>query len=562
MTNLLIAKLVSGTTDERKFICENRIDLFALTYFSEFFQYPMAPFHGGFFKDLRAFEKNEIEEALWMGFKECAKTSDAKIGLAHMILYRKKKYALYGAYDKDNSEAALFDVVVQLQTNPKILHDFGSIYNESRSDDEKKLKKVTSFITATNIKVEAISTGESVRGKVFNTNRPDFYIYDDIENSKTRESAKITRKIIAHLDEARSGLGKGGSILYLGNYITESGVVNHLMEEISKNPRGVVRNIPAITNGKPSWPGKYVLKDIELLQSPEKISLESKRRSVGENTWREDYMNDPAGVAEPFFDRRRVDMDLARAEDPDEVTGEFRMYAKYDPSHRYALGADTAMGVGRDSCASIVMDFTQNPNMIVGCYDDNKIAPNVFAHEIKREGDLYGSCLVAPEVNNESGGACLNELKGIYRNIHRTRQSGKFANKATTKIGWTTNSSTKSDMFFSFRKDYQDGQIDIRDKKLLKEMRQYTKLDLGQDEDPETTRHFDLLTAACIAHKLKEFASYSIDTKRRARVQQQAYESPSIAIEERREVMSSRIDTSRRRSTFQQSTYESPSLDV
>lgn len=521
----LIHKLVYGTDDERKFICENRIDLFALVYYSEHFKYPMAPYQLDFFEDGKAMEDNVLNEALWIAFRESAKTTDAKIILTHMICYKKKGYVLWGSYDKENSEAALFDVTVSLQTNPKILHDFGQLYNEIRGDEEKKMKRLSSFITANDIKIEAISTQESTRGRVYKNQRPDAYFYDDIENSKTKTSAPVTRKIIRHVDEARAGMAPNGSLLMIGNYISETGVINHFQEQIGQNPKGRVRHIDAIMRGVPAWEGKYVLRDQDIGDTG-KVSLESVKRKLGPIVWQEEMMNNPAGTAEPFFDRRKIDKDIEQVRDPLENNGGFRIYKKYNPAHRYAIGADTSMGVGLDSCASALIDFDTKPKLVVGCYDDNRIAPDLFAHELKREGDLYGKCLVAPESNNESGGATINEIKNIYENVYMTRSSGKMFDRETKKVGWKTTSSSKAQMLFKFKSDYEDGEIEILDIKLLKEMRTYTVQDMrDNDADPETTRHFDLLTAACISNMMEEHATF---VRPRKKTVQRPYESPSI----------------------------------
>lgn len=521
----LIRKLVYGTDDERKFICENRIDLFALTYFSEYFKYPMAPFHLDFFEDLKALEDNILDEVLWEAFRESAKTSDAKIGLAHMICFKKKGYVLWGSYDKENSEAALFDVTVSLQTNPKILHDFGQLYNEMRGDEEKKMKRLSSFITANDIKIEAVSTQESTRGRVYKNQRPDMYFYDDIENSKTKVSVPVTRKIIRHIDEARAGMAPNAGLLILANYISETGVINHFQEQIGQNPKGKVRRIDAIMRGRPAWEGKYVLRDDEVGETG-KVSLETVKRKLGPIVWQEEMMNSPAGTAEPFFDRRKVDKDIERVREPMENNGGFRVYKKYNPAHRYAIGGDTSMGVGLDSCASVAMDFDTKPKLVVGCYDDNRIAPDLFAHELKREGELYGKCLVAPESNGESGGACVNEFKNIYDNVHMTRSSGKMFDRETKKVGWKTTSSSKAAMLFKFKSDFEDGEIEIWDIKLLKEMRSFTVMDMREDDaDPDTTRHFDLLTAACIANMMEEF---TVMVRQKRKTTQRPYESPSI----------------------------------
>jgi len=65
---------------------------------------------------------------------------------------------------------------------------------------------------------------------------------------------------------------------------------------------------------------------------------------------------------------------------------------------------------------------------------------------------------------------------------------------------------TKPDMFYEFKKDFNDGLIEIPDERVLKEMLAFTKLDLQDARSSAITRHFDLLTAVVIAYKMKDHA--------------------------------------------------------
>ena len=71
-------------------------------------------------------------------------------------------------------------------------------------------------------------------------------------------------------------------------------------------------------------------------------------------------------------------------------------------------------------------------------------------------------------------------------------------------------------MFMDFRRDYNDGLVHIYDAQLLKEMKQYTNEDVIESRLNFVTRHFDLLTAACIGWAMKT----EIKQMRQAVVQQ------------------------------------------
>jgi hypothetical protein len=84
-----------------------------------------------------------------------------------------------------------------------------------------------------------------------------------------------------------------------------------------------------------------------------------------------------------------------------------------------------------------------------------------------------------------------------------------MANQTIPKnYGWNTNALTKPRMLLSFSKAVEDGLIELNDPDLIAECKSYTRNDLVDDvKDARlTTRHFDLLIAACIAWQMKDHA--------------------------------------------------------
>lgn len=525
----LFDKVFKGDKEERKFLCQNDFELFISYYFDEYITYQFAPFHYDMFSDLHDLQGNFINELLWIVFREGAKTSIAKIFLTYLILYEKRYYINVDSFDKSNAESVLFDVVLSLQTNAKIVSDFGQLYNTRRTPEEVQRKKVSDFITSTGIRVEAHSTQESVRGRLFKNHRPDFFYIEDFETDKTAESEAYTHQILRHLNELKAGLSPNAWVLYSANYISDHGSVQNLLDRAKTDHKFRVRNVPLLIEGQPSWPAKYALTDKEAL-SENKVSIEEKRRKLGDN-FNKEMMNDPSRSEDAFFDRNKVDADIKRVKDiqPTETKGCARYYARYNPSHRYALGGDISMGVKRDSCTAVLIDFTTIPKKVAVCADDNQTPPDQWAHELKRIGNEFGECTIAPECNHEAGGTCLTTLKGIYpiEKIYHRIPSNRSVERISNKLGWETNSSTKGEMFISFRSAYHDGMIEINDIKLLKEMRMYGQADL-MNSDSSTTRHFDLLTAACIAWQMRNYAPFESSRGISSDYQQPEWESPSM----------------------------------
>lgn len=535
----LVKIMLTGNAAQRRYIC-NRDDGFiyyCLYYFPEYFPYQMADFHSDMHEDLVALLNGVIQYLIWKMFRESAKTTLTRIFVTYCISFNKKKYINWDSYDKANSESALYMVALALQTNKKIIADFGQLYYiDKKKQRGSKIQRLGNFITANGVKCEAFSTQESTRGRIFNENRPDLFVLDDFETNKTKRSVATIASIVSHIDELLSGLNAQASVLFLCNYITESGVVNYLMEKAAQDKRFLERTVNIETDeGEPAWPARHVMTDDEAdavnAGIPDREhqveSLESKKRTLTDRVYGPEYLNKPEAAGDITFDREKVDAAIVKAKDrmkkyPPENSGGFVRYAKYQPHHRYAIGADTSKGVGRDSNASVAIDFTPIPAQVVSTYANKWIAPDVFADELKRQGLFFGECLLIPELNN-TGYATITKLKTIYDmgKIYRQRQTGKnvrAGDKQPIILGFDTNQATRSTIIYEFKTAFEDGHLEIFDLDLLGEMRVFNQADfenIGKHSDQSVndnigiTRHFDRMIGASLAWHGRDLAEVS-----------------------------------------------------
>ena len=354
-----------------------------------------------------------------------------------------------------------------------------------------------------------------MRGRLFKNYRPDFVLRDDLENAITAESPAVTEKIVRLLDEAKGGMAGHGASLTVGNFIIENGVMGYIRKSVSgQGGVGRVRFIPIVDReGTPSWPAKYVRTDAEALEANKaisdptrrKISLEAKKRELnagGRRVYEVEMLLDPVAAGSPFFDRATIDRLMAQCTDAPENKAEFLIWKPYDPSHRYAIGADTGKGNGGDHSTSCLIDFSPIPARQVGSYLNNQIPADVFAYELKRQADMFGTCLIAPEKNSESGGSCLTTLKMIYPAdwIYRQVPADRISDKplSSGELGWETNTATKYTILNDLRTAIEDGHLVINDRRILLECRSFTHTDaddLGRTRQGHFTNHFDLLMA-------------------------------------------------------------------
>lgn len=524
-------KIVNGKRNERVYLCEQDFALFAMYYFAEFFVYVIPGFQWLMYRALNGFTQGKFKFLLWVMFRESAKTTIAKIYVVYCVAYRKKRFINYDCYDKGNAEAALFDVVTWLQTNRKLIADFGQLFYEDprQASRQAKLKRVSEFVTTNRVKLKAYSTQESTRGRIFDRFRPDLYIVDDVETETTIKSAPVTAKIIAHLDTLKTGMSSDGQVLFLGNLISDTGTIASLIAEAKENPESWrTQRTDVEESGVITWPDKYVATREEAAKLNErianrqewKIPLDQKKKDLnasGRKVYEAEMLNNPEASGDLFFERERVDRDIARAKarPPLKSVGGLDIHEEYQAAYRYAFGGDTSKGVGRDACASVGIRFAPSalkPAKVVATYISNTIAPDMFGDEMASHGRTFGECLLAPELNN-TGFATVTRLKAIYpqHRIYLQEKTDQIGKVISKDLGWEARPGQVETIYYNFRSAYNDGQVDVLCPRLLAEMRTFTKRDLEESARRSEavvsagviTKHFDLLRAACIAWEMR-----------------------------------------------------------
>lgn len=516
--------LINGTRDQRVYLCEKDPAYFVAYYFTHYLTHKFAPFHFDFIQDFQGLTDGSIDEAAWVTFRESAKTSLAKILVTWAIVYKKKRFINWDSYDRGNAEAALVDIANELSSNRRLIHDFGHIYNPNYKipdpqdmDEIKRPRRIGVFVTNNKVRVEAFSTGQSTRGRLYRNVRPDFYVLDDIETIITKESPTVTAKTIEHIKELQGGLGAGGSVLYLGNYISDTGVMEYLLngdedtKGLNSKKRCIARNIAIEDQATKviSWPDKYTKTDKEAAEINKHISipwrrvvsLESKERMLGTRAYRREMLNEPELAEGYFFDRRKVKQALDTiAREPDKVVSGTRYYAKPNESHAYAGGCDTAEGIGSDASAGAIIDHSQYPRELVACYGDSAIDPGVNGVKMVKLGRDFGEAFLVVEINGPGYGTVQSVLQQGYTNMYTRLRKEKTTNEDMKVYGWYATQQTKYEVLDNFRRAWEDGELVIYDKALLKEMYYFKNVDMRiMKADANITRHFDLLRSAALA---------------------------------------------------------------
>lgn len=505
MSTLIKEILNNGTTIEQKALfsfsiedsdekIELKFNLWARYFFIKYFSSKDALFHKEIDLDNIQAYKGDLSAFVDIAFRGAAKTARTKLFLAFAIcndINHFRRYMKILAADGANSKQIVTDIYNML-VNPRIQKMYPEIFEKTNA---KREETMTSFTTSTGIKVASGTVGTDQRGNIMDEARPDLIWYEDFENRTTLRSAKKTKAIWENMEEARTGLAVRGSCIYTCNYISEQGNVHILVTKETKSKKVLI--VPIIENGESAWPDRYTIPDIDQMRQDDE-DFEGER------------LCKPSASKDILFDRETLDAMPIR-QPIREVAG-FKIFKKYDPSHRYGSGHDVAGGVGLDSSTSVFIDFDTFPAQVVATFKNNEIKPETFGDEIQRESDMFGGCIAGIEKNNH-GHATIARARQLEIDLYKTQRKDTEVDqqKMSTEYGWHTNALTKPKMLFAFSKAVEDGLIELNDKDLIQECKSYTRNDLIENEnDPRlTTRHFDLLIAACIAWQMKDFAEVS-----------------------------------------------------
>lgn len=470
-----------------------KFNLWSRRLYPKYFKSTDADFHKDIDENNCKVFLGETDSFTDCAFRNAAKTTRTKLFFAFWIANdttRSRRYLKILAEDGDNAKQSVTDIYNMLVA---VAWLYPEIFAKT---DSKREETMSRFTTSTGIKLTADTVGTSQRGDVQEDARPDIIWFDDFETRKTLRSATTTYAIWLNMQEAIDGLAKPGGFIATCNYISERGNVHKLV--LKKGPRDIVLIVSIKKkDGSPTWPSRYTKAEVdEILRKAEEPA---------------EYTQNPSASKDILFDRASVDKQV-----PAEVIKEvsfFKIYKAYNPSHRYAGGHDVAGGVGLDASTSCFIDFDTIPAQVVATYVNNEIKEDDFGDEIAKQGERYGECLLAPEKNNH-GHATIGRLKQLYPHDKILKTPGtevKADGQENIKkeYGWLTNGLTKTKMFKAFSKAVEDGLISLNDPMLIAECRSYTRNDLMDAEvDPRmTTRHFDLLIAACIAWQMKDLAT-------------------------------------------------------
>lgn len=492
-----------------------KFQMWSAWFFPQYFKLEDSDFHQRIDNKTYLTYKGVKKYFLLIGFRGSAKTTKQKLWRAFAIsndLDHTKKYFKILSKDISNAKQSVTDIYNML-INPAIVKYYPELFQKTL---EKREETMSSFTTSTGIKMRAGTVGMDQRGQLQEDSRPDDIWFDDFETRKVLRSAVELKTISDNMEEARTGLSKDGSATYTCNYLSERGNVHKLKLKAKDNDDYAYMNIPIIKNGEPTWPQAYTVEEIKKIEK-------SAEDFTGE------YLGQPSAGPDVMFDRKCLKKQ-ERKTPIKEIAG-FKIFHKYDPSHRYGLGADVSGGVELDSSATTIIDFTTIPSKVVATFATNTLKPSPFGDEIESQANRFGTPIVA--VENNKFDSCIERLRQLNYDpmyFQEMKPTKVGIPPRTRTLGWNTNRDTKPKMLFALKKAVEDGHLELSDKDLIAELKSCTRDDLMDSEEDVrlTTRHFDRLISCAIAYMMKDYAEVAKAKTENENYEQEEYEKPTL----------------------------------
>lgn len=480
---------------------------FSRSCYPDYFTSVSAPYHDDMVLDYIDSYLG-VSNVLEAAHRDAAKTALVKLFIVFVVLNdtsHLRKYIKVLSKDLANSKQIVTDVYNHMV---KVI----PIYGDPFIDEGKTKREETqgSFTTKHQVKVRSGTVGQDQRGSLQEAFRPDWQIFEDIEDAISITSQVKTGAIRKRIQEAIDGRAKKSKYIVNCNYISEDANIQWLMDKktvrfrimpiakdvsIGRDDEGV----QCLTQATPIWEAF----DFDDLQERFQDSLD----------WYGEFMCDPSRSVNKFFDIELINHQLKTiAREPSRKAGNIWYWGDYQADQRYGMGSDHSMGIGEDSNALVVWNYKTGET--VATHADNMLSPDLATHEYARVGQEFGNCLWLPENNNKCGGIVITTIKDIaYPRVYQKEITDNVGSVLTKKLGWETNSKTRTTMLMDYRRDFNNGLIKVLDARILKEMKAFNNYDLAEETTGLATKHFDFVMAAAIGWQGKDSVEGSSDVK-------------------------------------------------
>lgn len=456
--------------------------------------------------------KPKYKGAIFVGFRESAKTSRVKFNETYLALYLPQFSDYTNIVSEDGGSASQFNMdMFNTFAFSKIANYFPDTIPLSQQK-KKESQTMTKFTTTTGVTYAASGARKSKRGNVqmdidedgeVEAKRPKKAIFDDIENEQTLLSMAATEQIYSVMSATADGLDQIlGFWILLGNYLSLRGNIAKYLTKYEDDDEVFVLKIPILDDtGTPTWPDKYVSTDLEARDALETGSLKRSIESIQRDSdnFETEYQNNPRRNLVYFDDSllKGMDEDLLVSERDRDETGLLTIDEPEDTG-TYVMSVDCAGGAGQDESAFLLLKLDGLWYEEVANFKSKKIRPEDFAPFSANIARKYNQALIIPE-NNYPGNEYIAFLRPIYNNIFVSETKRDKDGTETKTYGISTNLKTKPEMFGHAKKLFKQGLFRPRSRETYRQISEYPSNEvLTIRQRDGGGGHFDLLMALVI----------------------------------------------------------------
>lgn len=218
------------------------------------------------------------------------------------IVFRKRTYIIMLSITPTVTEQNLDWLKLQLKHNKKLREDFGPILSPKKQENPRDNNE--SFITSIKLKrgrkilslVEASSEGKPIRGRNWNSTRPDLIICDDLEDQHINAGSKEQREKLKewynkNVEFLGDPKGKRTAFVYMGTMVAPDCLLQDLIENRSDYEARIYRAIEQFPKRMDLW-----LECEEIYHNPDKNKKERAQEAYEFYLERKELMDEGAEV--------------------------------------------------------------------------------------------------------------------------------------------------------------------------------------------------------------------------------------------------------------------------
>jgi len=178
---------------------------------------------------------------------------------------------------------------------------------------------------------------------------------------------------------------------------------------------------------------------------------------------------------QPILSKKEFNFEACMMEDHRQGSIEIFKYPTFGDS--FAVGADVALGVGKDYSTAVVMNSKRE---ICALYRNNTIDPSQFGDLLFYLGRYFNNALLAVE-SNSMGIATLNRLVQMnYVNLYYQTKVANVSKEEGSRVGWRTTSASKPAIIGFLKNAIEQDEIWIPSRVIISELLNYTADDNGK----------------------------------------------------------------------------------